>query len=188
MREPFIILEGPDCVGKTTLSKVLAKKWGAMLYHATARGKLVDAMCEYQLNILDNADTALRELDQAVVLDRHWPSEVVYGQVYRPDNQSGFKMGDYAKRIRNLNGIYVFCDRPDVVEAHAAEQDPDHPYDMDSFRRIVTIYRETADTMRRQGYPVVNYCIHEEGRNMNEFAKILQTISHELNSVSERRE
>lgn len=181
MIEPFIIIEGPDCTGKTTLSHHLAKKFKAMLFHATASGKLKEAMMEYQRSILDNAEVALK-LDRAVVLDRHWPSEAVYGPIFRPGNPNQFSCMEHSDRIHRMNGIYVFCDRADVIKAHAAQQDPDHPYDEESFKKVVEGYRLLACRMESIGNPVVRYDFKEWQYSMDDFAALLWTKTFELHA------
>lgn len=176
---PLIILEGPDCVGKTTLGQFLTKHFDAFYYHATAKGKLVDAMMDYQSNILDNAETAMAR-GQAVVLDRHWPSETVYGPVFRPTNPNGFDATPHSRRIKKLGGIYVFGDREDVVEAHRAKQDADHPYDEEPFMRVVHGYRALYQMLIDAGAPALVYDIHVYGENMRDFAELIAVKHHEL--------
>lgn len=179
--KPFIILEGPDCVGKTTLGRFLTAHFNAFYYHATAKGKLVDAMMDYQSNILDNVESAI-DREQAVVLDRHWPSETVYGPVFRPGNPNGFDSTQHAARIKKLKGIYVFGDREDVIEAHRAKQDVDHPYDEEPFARVVHGYRALCQTLMDAGLPVLVYNIHQHGENMRDFAQLITIKHHELTS------
>lgn len=182
MRPPFVIIEGPDCTGKTTLSNYLARFFGSVfLFHATAQGKLPVAMADYQSNILDNCEVA-QELGQAVVLDRHWPSEHVYGPIFRPGNPHGFDGGKYERRISGMGGIYIFCDRNDVVEAHQKEQDPDHPYDVASFRRVVDGYRKLRAALDMNLTPLIEYDVNVWGTQMHEFARLIHAKNHELQS------
>lgn len=183
MREPFIIIEGPDCTGKTTLSKFLAKELNGWLFHATAQGRLKEAMQDYQTNILHNVETALYELDRAAILDRHWPSEAVYGPVFRPGNPHGFNYESQANRCRSLKAIYILCDRSDVIDAHAEHQDPDHPYDPDQFRRVVDGYRLLRSRMEEEQYPFIDYdCRQPEA--MITCLRLIKLKNHEIHSNS----
>ena len=76
---PVIVLEGPDCTGKTTLAQNLATRMGGKYLHLTYRwpGK----MHHYHQSAME---LALRwSQRQPVVLDRWWPSEVVYASAFR---------------------------------------------------------------------------------------------------------
>jgi hypothetical protein len=42
-------------------------------------------------------------------MDRHWPSELVYHKVMRPDLVRMYDHEALRKRIRELNGVYVLC-------------------------------------------------------------------------------
>lgn len=178
---PLIIIEGPDCTGKTTLSRYLARVFtGAFLFHATAQGKLPLAMTDYQLNILENARVAMRELSVAAILDRHWPSEMVYGQIFRPGNPHGFYGDTFARAITEMRGIYIFCDRPDVIEAHSRERDPEHPYDEDKFAQVVSGYRELRTRLHQSGAPLLEYDLTIWGDKMHEFTRLIQAKNYEL--------
>lgn len=104
-RYPIIVLEGPDGAGKTTLANALQEYLGARYMHLTYRFR--DKMHLYH-------GAAIRicahwAQHQPVILDRWWPSEIVYADAYR----GGSKFAKYhllLEHIANHIGVvYVFC-------------------------------------------------------------------------------
>lgn len=181
---PLVILEGPDEVGKTTLGLFLAREFESSFFHATAAGQLKVAMMDYQSNILDNVETSINELKRGIILDRHWPSEVVYGSVFRPENPNNFSHDAFVGRIKALGGIYVFCDHPDVIERHARNRDPLHPYEDANFRRVVEGYRLLNAQLSEKGFPILDYSIPRWGSNMRDFSRLIRLKHHELTTTS----
>ena len=176
---PLIILEGPDCVGKTTLGKEISKEFGGMYFHATASKTLFPAMQAYQTSILDNVETNIA-MYRACVLDRHWPSEIVYGNVYRKETANGFNPEPHIERIRALHGIYIMCDRVDVVERHAEKKGAAHAYDDHSFRLVVEGSRHQTNIMEANELPVMRYDLNVWGKNMRDFISLIKVRYHEL--------
>lgn len=77
----ILILDGPDCCGKTSLAEHLVSNYGAHYIHATWSPDIEKRMGEYMTHIMWTAiDISQRQL---VVVDRHWLSSLVYGDVYR---------------------------------------------------------------------------------------------------------
>ena len=76
---PIFVLDGPDGVGKTTLALALKEYLGARYIHLTYRFK--DKMHLYHGAAIRLA-ARLAE-NQPVILDRWWPSEIVYADAYR---------------------------------------------------------------------------------------------------------
>lgn len=104
-RYPIIVLEGPDGAGKTTLACALQEYLGARYIHLTYRWR--DKMHLYH-------GAAIRlcahlAQNQPVILDRWWPSEIIYADAYR----GGSKFAKYHLLLEhiasNLGVVYVFC-------------------------------------------------------------------------------
>jgi hypothetical protein len=79
MKYPIFVIEGPDNSGKTTLANQLMAKTNAHYLHATYKFK--GRMMLYHIALLRKA-VRIAET-RPVVLDRWFPSELVYGNVYR---------------------------------------------------------------------------------------------------------
>lgn len=182
MNAPLIILEGPDGVGKTTLGKFLAKELHGAFWHMTSSRTLFGAMHDYQQNALDNARVNITELERPVVIDRHWPSELIYGTVFRPGNPHGFQHETLEKQIEEMCGIYVFCWHDDVVARHREDKDPDHPYDDDSFTQVCNMYRQFFAKYRAVKENWIDYSIPLYGNNLHDFAAMIRVKHHELNT------
>lgn len=102
---PIFVLEGPDGAGKTSLAKSLQEYLGARYIHLTYRFK--DRMHLYHGAAIRLA--ARFAENQPVIIDRWWPSEIVYADAYRGGS-------DFAKyyllleHIANhLGVVYVMC-------------------------------------------------------------------------------
>lgn len=76
----LIILDGPDGTGKTTLANDLIKEYGAKYLHLTYRWK--DRMHLYHTAALLHC-LSLVNKGHLVVLDRWWPSELLYAAEFR---------------------------------------------------------------------------------------------------------
>lgn len=150
----FIILEGPDNCGKTTLAKWLAKELNAVYWKLTCSPALSEhqAMADYQANALDNIKINLN-MGRTVVVDRFWPSDRVYGPVFR-DHPSLPER--YEEECRNLNANYIYCTRNNMVAEHAKAKDPAHAYPDEAFAEVVRGYEILFDELSHTD-PVFTY-------------------------------
>jgi thymidylate kinase len=183
----LIILEGADCCGKTTLGKFLSQEWGAFYFHATASPKLFDALEDYHHNIMDNIEDNIAH--GPVVMDRFWPSEEVYGSMFRPNSQYNLrKVGmDIHQRIVALSGVYIHCEslRAPLVYSQN-HKDPAHALSQEQFKTVQEKYqkffRYLAYEHRYGG--CLNYLLEKDGKNMATYAKM--TIEYATRIIEER--
>jgi thymidylate kinase len=102
---PIIVLEGPDGAGKTTLARELQEQLGARYIHLTYRFR--DKMHVYHSAALKLAYHLSKT--QPVIIDRWWPSEIVYADAYR----GGSKFTKYYFLLEHLASemglTYIFC-------------------------------------------------------------------------------
>ena len=76
---PLTIFEGPDGGGKTTAARSYAELTGAVYFHLGPFPRLSTNLARMYVEVLMPAVLGHR----AVVLDRSWLSEKIYGQVFR---------------------------------------------------------------------------------------------------------
>lgn len=169
MTGKLYIVEGPDCSGKTSLAKFIARAKGAIYWHSSGAKSLHLSMWDYHASIIDSIVVNLRN-DRSVVLDRHWPSELCYGTVLRPHVMARY---DFKKMLLKLVAhapIYIFCGDEHVQERHSAEKNMDHPYDASTFAAICQEYRRLEEEFLGDKW---HYSITEHGADMASFVKEL---------------
>ncbi len=105
MPYPVFVLEGPDGAGKTTLAKTLQRKLGAHYLHATYKFK--GRMAAYHWAIARQAIRLAQE--KPVILDRWWPSEIVYSNVYRNGPEQNYHYKDLHSVAKLYGFSYIFC-------------------------------------------------------------------------------
>ena len=160
MKPRLIICEGADNCGKSTLAKKLAEAFHGIYWRLTSGPGLSEheAMALYQRNALDNAQVNIR-LGRVVVLDRHWPSDQVYGPILRGrPSCDGMVMEDLCEQ---LDAIYIYCYRANAVAEQAKHKDPDHPYEDGVYQRVLDGCEEFFERLRTTqqvvGYPLDNF-------------------------------
>jgi hypothetical protein len=142
----LIIVEGPDCCGKTTLAEGIRDRYGAIIIKARGDQELWPDMTAYHDDLLDEAEVALDY--NHVVLDRHWISELVYRAVINEHTvttkfarEADYNFVRLQKRIADLGGLYILC-RPTLSSfvRHEQKKDPNHPYSDEQYAHIVGRY------------------------------------------------
>lgn len=110
-----IVMEGADGVGKTTLARALCEKHGGLYLHNTYHPKYGWAY------FAASQRWAVREAaHRLVVVDRHWPSEMVYAATYRGGSHMGHQGRAFHRTFLRFGALYVVCaPRADyVVQVH----------------------------------------------------------------------
>lgn len=153
---PIIVLEGPDGAGKTSLAKSFCEYTGAKYLHLTYRWK--DKMHLYHYAAIRTA--ALMAQHQPVVVDRWWPSEIVYADAYR----GGSKFTKYYFKLehvaRMLGAVYVVClphDRERYLEHyHVLKTKRDEMYN-EGLERVYDGYEMLYDEFFSLREDVIRY-------------------------------
>jgi nicotinamide riboside kinase len=103
----IIVLEGPDCTGKSTLAKAIVEKFNGTYIHATWSKDLDRVMWEYHLELVDRA---VRESkDRVVVIDRLWLSEAIYGRIYRGGSKIPHEGRMLDRILRAYGTLNIVC-------------------------------------------------------------------------------
>jgi hypothetical protein len=110
---PIFVIEGPDGTGKSTLAKALCEKLDARYRHLTYRWP--QSMDLYHWAGLERclADSTR----QPVVLDRWWPSEIVYAAAFR----GGTKWPEWSRmldRVALKHRVFYILARPQDKDAY----------------------------------------------------------------------
>ena len=114
----LVVLEGPDGVGKSTVARELADLVDGVVLHAGAppiMRRSTQIIAELHNEILDNAQSLLDQ-GKWVILDRLWPSELIYGAPRR--KEVGDVFCDSAMvRATKMQASYAIFQDPGVIEA-----------------------------------------------------------------------
>lgn len=102
---PIYVLEGPDGAGKTSLAMKLKGLTGARYVHLTYRFK--DKMHLYHTAAIRLVAHLAQH--QPVVLDRWWPSEIVYADAYRGGSKFTKHYFLLEHIATSLGVVYVVC-------------------------------------------------------------------------------
>ena len=170
-KPPIIVLEGPDAAGKTTLATYLVRALSANRFRATWTPALNIAMADYQKSILDNALEHIKYTRTPFILDRHWPSEWVYGHMFRSLTQEHYRfMSSFDKTIKENGGIYIFCSDNGVaqIERHKQNLNPEHPYSEHNYVRLLGRYMQWWQMMDRIS-PMIRYRLNVDGNRLGNF-------------------
>jgi len=135
-----VLIEGADYSGKTTLAEALVERFNAYYLH----GRIFRRMWLYHVAMLR---LALRMADtRLVVIDRHWLSELIYGEVYRggPAYDLGARCLD--RVLMRVGAVTVLCSPDDQeyqIKRHAARAARgEEAYRQ--IQRVVAIYADLA--------------------------------------------
>lgn len=143
-RPGVIILEGADASGKTTLARYLCMHYGARYLH---NGPYRDCW-RWHLGCFRRAER-LALAGELVVVDRHWVSEMIYGNIYRGGAQYPVAARCLDRLWLRLGALNVLC-VPSVAQAqirrHTRLRAARDEYASD-IRLVVDRYRQLA------GYP-----------------------------------
>lgn len=111
MKQKIIILEGCDGTGKTEIGKELSK-WINIPYFKNNKE---------HLHFFDEDLTRYRFLDQlyiyeflkqtgySVIVDRAFPSDIVYTNVFRPNEELINTLYDIDEKFSNLDTTILYC-------------------------------------------------------------------------------
>ena len=102
-RQPIIVLEGPDAVGKMTWAREYCRQTGARYLHLVLRKKM------YEHQVMSLALAARWSIETPVLIDRHWPSEQLYAAAYRGGSPISKEAKLLDRVMQTLGVTYVVC-------------------------------------------------------------------------------
>lgn len=163
MKHKLLILEGPDCSGKTTLAKYLSREFRAAYFKMTRTAELQGTLLMYDyMRTMQAAIQWNLQNGLMVVLDRCWISEYVYSRVMRETEFTYWRAywPELDRHIQSMGGLYIFAERSGVIQAHRENVNHDHPYNDEDFRDITKAYihfRKTWEEQGREDYVVYQF-------------------------------
>lgn len=103
----IIILEGPECAGKTTLAKQLLAQMGCSIVHRSQPKTEEEKqfMMNTYVDIIENT-----ERDTMVIFDRCWYSEMVYGKIMRDKSYISLdQMSALEEMLMHRGALIIHC-------------------------------------------------------------------------------
>ena len=136
----FIILEGPDCTGKTTMAKKLVEKLSGFYYHFSWSKTLDTAIEEYHEAVVHNLLRSSNSRHGPFILDRSWVSEVIYRRIFRPEKKP-YEYTPLQEKIVNRakKVVYIYCCSYNPAR-YEKNIDGQHPYSLTDYVQIVNYY------------------------------------------------
>jgi len=124
-KQKIIILEGTERTGKTNIATALSKRTDIPIFKAQVQKKFFMGDRSQFLPFLKFGETTLADfLEQtgtSVILDRNWPSEIVYSEYFnRPTDADVTKQLDAA--YASMGALIVVCTR---LQGYAGRVDED---------------------------------------------------------------
>lgn len=190
-----IVLEGPDGAGKTTLAEALCKKYDGHYIHRTWR-KGMDVF-DHHTEALQIANQLAHE--QLVVIDRLWPSEAIYGQVYRKESDYKHNSRAMDRVLLRMSALYVLCvpRNPDYVRTIHARKHAQGLEMYDNIDQVTQRYidwldgNELADPvgdiidqqahfggfLNDRGYGAFHYDVEQRGHELD---KVVEELAEHL--------
>src|SRR4051812_32135439 len=187
MSSGIILIDGPDGAGKTTLAEEFAKKYDTVYLHQRYRWR--NKMFAYHTSALRKA-VRLASRGKLAIVDRQWPFELIYGQVYRGGSTIPHE-GRFMDRVFLKHAaLHILCiGKPEIIEKrHAQLSQVRHEDYITGMREVAQAYVDLAfgSTDKKYAEPrdyvqfhakhggfrrpdVMTYEIEEEGRNIAQF-------------------
>lgn len=147
----FIIVEGPDGSGKTTLANQISAQTGFPVEHRSKpeTQEEKDAMMQGYLDLVKSNRNA--------ILDRCWYSEMVYGRVMRDQAYMDYpQMYELERGLAKHGAILIHCTgQPSVLYKRARLRGEDYITSLDDFKAICNEYNRLMACPHH--IPVVRY-------------------------------
>lgn len=129
----IVILEGVDCVGKTTFAQELAKKTGYEIVKGSSfeiANLGQDGMFEHMMSLLDKKN---------IIIDRFFYSNLVYGYLYKYPMMNLNQYFELSKKL-NKTGLVVYLHTNQFIIKERMENRGDDMIKSDEIVRILERY------------------------------------------------
>ena len=142
----LILLDGPDCSGKTTLCTTIIQQanvrgYSAMRHHLgrITKGKTWEIHAEAAISYIKKMNSE----DIIVIADRHFLSEGVYGRVYRDGGEYPYAMRYMDMLFNRACALKVICcpSTETVVRVHKKMKEERHEEYSDGMDKVANIYQ-----------------------------------------------
>ena len=168
-----IILEGPDCSGKTTLAKHL-------LNHFAKHSQIHNSLDENKNFVWRDLDrnilkkhkylraSHIESLEKKnIIIDRFWPSEFVYGNLFRKKIE--YNITDLKHEAETYDPIYIGCLPPkDLVAKRFAMRAAENEEDFSTVENVYDMYEFLFDTCKE--FTIFDYTIESLDQFVRRFA------------------
>jgi len=148
-KQRIIILEGTERVGKTEIAKALSASLDIPIFKAQVQKKFFMSDRSQFLPFLRFGETTLADFleqtDTSVILDRNFPSEIVYSKHFgRPTDPDVVAQLDEA--YARMNALIVVCTR---LQGYVGRVDEDDiTIKEDQITAIDTLYKQCAPRLK----------------------------------------
>ena len=149
-----IILEGPDCSGKTTLGKYLLTQLNNYKYiHNSLDENKNFCWRNIDRKIIATSETlyyshvnSLKH-HKDVIVDRLWPSEFVYGNLFRSKIEYNIK--ELKQEIEKYKPVYIGCLPPKhLVQKYFKRRLNENDEDFDTVSNVYDMYEFLFDVCK----------------------------------------
>ena len=176
-----IIIEGPDCSGKSTLADKLTEKFPDHVYvHNSLKDKkhvMRDAKGNLIMEVGDlfAAHVTLVRNNPKIIIDRLWPSEIIYGHIFRDGNVE-YTAKEMRHIIEQYEPICVGCLPPKETVQEKFNQRKETE-DFDTVDRVYDMYNKVFNEC--QAFKMFDYTKDKTedfiGKHFYEWGVTLQT-------------
>ena len=134
----IIVLEGCDCVGKTTFAEMLSEKTGYEIvkgssFEISELG--ADGMFNHMMKLLDR---------ESIIIDRFFYSNLVYGKLYNYPMMSISQYMDLTNKL-NKKALVLYLQAYHYAIVERMEKRGDDMIKADDIGRILDLYRESMN-------------------------------------------
>jgi thymidylate kinase len=155
MKDKCIIVDGPDCTGKTTICEKLSEIYNIPIYHLTYYNDY-ERHCNQFKTAYNMIDEWAYKDGPGFILDRYIMSETAYANVYRPNQPYIRNINEYYRVLSNqlrLSSLEVIFslpyDKNKWFEAFKkAEQEREEMYTSEKISQVYDEYLKLWQMMR----------------------------------------